>query len=116
MVPGAVDAAQALPEGAVREKVVLVTGASSGLGLETTKRLATQGAEIVMVARDQTRGKHARSQVARVATGKPPVLMLADLSVQAEVRRVADQVKDRYDRVDILMGRARSPSLTGQEA
>jgi NADP-dependent 3-hydroxy acid dehydrogenase YdfG len=50
VVRGAVDAAQALPNGAVREKVVVVTGATSDLGLETAKRLATQGPEIVMVA------------------------------------------------------------------
>jgi NAD(P)-dependent dehydrogenase (short-subunit alcohol dehydrogenase family) len=85
---------------------VVLTGASSGLGLETAKQLASQGAEIVMVARNQTRGERARSQVAEVATGKPPVLMLADLSVQAEVRGVAQEVRDRYERIDILINNA----------
>jgi NAD(P)-dependent dehydrogenase (short-subunit alcohol dehydrogenase family) len=90
----------------VRGKVVVITGASSGLGLETAKQLATEGGEIVMVVRDQTRGERARAQIVRVATGKPPVLMLADLSVQADVRRVAGEVKDRYDHVDILINNA----------
>jgi NAD(P)-dependent dehydrogenase (short-subunit alcohol dehydrogenase family) len=84
----------------------VLTGASSGLGLETAKQLASQGAEMVMVARNQTRGDQARSQVAEVATGRPPVLMLADLSVRAEVRRLAGEVKDRYDRIDILINNA----------
>jgi NAD(P)-dependent dehydrogenase (short-subunit alcohol dehydrogenase family) len=100
------DPQRSSPGEPLRDKVVVLTGASSGLGLETAKRLASQGAEIAMLVRDQTRGERARSQVARVATGKPPVLMLADLSVQAEVRRVADEVKDRYDRVDILINNA----------
>jgi len=91
------DAAQSLPGGAVRDKVVVITGASSGLGLETAKQLASEGGEIVMIVRDRTRGEQARRQVAEVATGKPPVLMLADLSVQADVRRVAGEVRDRYD-------------------
>jgi NAD(P)-dependent dehydrogenase (short-subunit alcohol dehydrogenase family) len=59
-----------------------------------------------MVVRDQTRGERARSQVAEVATGKPPVLMLADLSVQAQVRDLANQIRDRYDVVDILINNA----------
>jgi NAD(P)-dependent dehydrogenase (short-subunit alcohol dehydrogenase family) len=88
--------------------VVVVTGASSGLGLETTKQLAQQGAEVVMIGRDRSRGERARLQVASVASGRPPVLLLADLSVQAEVRHVADEVKERYDHVDILINNAGS--------
>ncbi|MDQ6775632.1 MAG: SDR family NAD(P)-dependent oxidoreductase [Actinomycetota bacterium] len=90
----------------VRNKVVVVTGASSGLGLETGKQLASSGAEIVMICRDQTRGEQAQSQVAEVAAGKPPVLVLAELSVQADVRRVAEEVKARYHHIDVLINNA----------
>jgi NAD(P)-dependent dehydrogenase (short-subunit alcohol dehydrogenase family) len=100
------DAAKSLRVGAVRGKVVVITGASSGLGLETAKQLASEGGEIVMIARDRTRGERARSQVAEVATGKPPVLMLADMSIQADIRRVAQQVRGQYDHVDILINNA----------
>jgi len=92
--------------GSVRNKVVVVTGASSGLGLETAKQLAIGGAEVVMICRNRTRGVQAQSEVALLATGRPPVLMLADLSVQADVRRVADEIGSRYDRVDILINNA----------
>jgi len=94
--------------GSVRNKVVVVTGASGGLGLETARQLASQGGEVVMIGRNRDRSEAARSQVARVATGKPPVLMLADVSVQADVRRVADEVRRRYDHVDILINNAGS--------
>jgi NAD(P)-dependent dehydrogenase (short-subunit alcohol dehydrogenase family) len=90
----------------VRDKVVVITGASSGIGLETAKQLAGQGAEIVMIVRDPTRGAHGRSQIAEVATGKSPVLLTADLSVQADIRSVAQQIKDRYDHIDILINNA----------
>jgi NAD(P)-dependent dehydrogenase (short-subunit alcohol dehydrogenase family) len=102
------DAHAPLNEEALRNKVVVVTGASSGLGLETAKQLARGDAEVVMICRDQVRGARARSQVAGVATGNPPVLMLADLSVQADVRRVAQEVRDRYHAIDILINNAGS--------
>jgi retinol dehydrogenase 12 len=94
------------PRQPVRDKVIVITGASSGLGLETARQLAGQGGEIVMIARDQAGGEHARSQVAEAATGKSAVLLTADLSVQADIRRVARQVRDRYDHVDILINNA----------
>ena len=69
----------------------------------------------------RTRGDKARTQIAQVATRKLPVLMLADLSVQAELRRVAAEVQDRYDRIDILINNAgnafneRQQSIDGLE-
>jgi NAD(P)-dependent dehydrogenase (short-subunit alcohol dehydrogenase family) len=96
------------PDGEVRDKLVVITGANSGLGLESSKRLARRGAEVVMICRDRARGETASAQVAQASIGKPPVLMVADLSVQAEIRRIAAEVKDRYDRIDILINNAGS--------
>jgi NAD(P)-dependent dehydrogenase (short-subunit alcohol dehydrogenase family) len=92
--------------GAVASAAGPGTGASSGVGLETARQLAGQGGQIVMIARDQARGEHARSQVAEAVAGKPPVLLMADLSVQADIRRAAHQVKDRYAHADILVNNA----------
>jgi NAD(P)-dependent dehydrogenase (short-subunit alcohol dehydrogenase family) len=97
---------QAPPRQPVRDQVIVITGASSGVGLQTATKLAGQGGEIVMIARDQARGEHARSQVAAAAAGKPPVLLSADLSVQADIRRAAQHVRDRYDHLDILVNNA----------
>jgi retinol dehydrogenase 12 len=94
------------PRQPARDKVIVITGASSGVGLQTARQLAGQGGEIVMIARDQARGEHARAQVAEAAAGQPPVLLTADLSVQADIRRVAGEVRDRYGHVDILINNA----------
>jgi NAD(P)-dependent dehydrogenase (short-subunit alcohol dehydrogenase family) len=59
-----------------------------------------------MICRDRTRGEAAHSQVAAAASGKAPVLLLADLSVQAQIRRLAQEIKQRYDLVDILINNA----------
>jgi NAD(P)-dependent dehydrogenase (short-subunit alcohol dehydrogenase family) len=106
-----VDGPAAVP---VRDKVVVVTGANSGLGLETSKQLAAQGAEIVMVSRDYERGERARAQIGEVAVRKSPILLLADLSVQADIRRVAGEIRDRFDHVDILINNAGGASASRQ--
>ena len=46
-------------------KTVLITGATSGLGLATALLLAEQGAEVVMVGRDRTRGNFMRAEIAK---------------------------------------------------
>jgi NAD(P)-dependent dehydrogenase (short-subunit alcohol dehydrogenase family) len=92
----------------MNDKVAVVTGASSGLGLETARQLAARGAEVVLVCRDPGRGEAARVAVAELATANPPALVLADLSDQGQVRRVAEEIRSRYDRVDTLVNNAGS--------
>jgi NAD(P)-dependent dehydrogenase (short-subunit alcohol dehydrogenase family) len=103
-------------EESVRAKVVVVTGASSGLGLEAAKQLAATGAEIVMISRDRGRGEQARAMVARSATGRPPVVIVADLSVQTEIRRAGAEIKERYDAIDILINNAGSAFSRRQQS
>jgi NAD(P)-dependent dehydrogenase (short-subunit alcohol dehydrogenase family) len=66
----------------MHDKTVVVTGANSGVGFVTAKRLAEAGAEIVMVCRHRGRGQTARARIAESATGAPPQLFIADLSSQ----------------------------------
>jgi NAD(P)-dependent dehydrogenase (short-subunit alcohol dehydrogenase family) len=87
-------------------QVCLVTGATSGIGRVTVEALARQGATTILVARDPARGAAAVDRI-RQATGNTQVeVLLADLSVQADVRRLAHEVQSRYPRLDVLVNNA----------
>jgi retinol dehydrogenase-14 len=91
---------------AMHDKVVLITGANSGVGFATAKRLANSGAAIVMVCRDEHRGEEARALLANAANGPMPELLIADLSSQAAIRTLADEVHLRHERIDVLLNNA----------
>lgn len=88
------------------DKIVLITGASSGLGVATALLLAERGAEIVMVCRDGIRGNFMRKGVAEYATGRPPAVFFADLSSQVQIDILADQIRRSYARIDVLINNA----------
>ena len=87
-------------------KTVLITGANSGVGLATSLELAQFGATVIMVSRDVERGRTARAQVAKVATGPGPILLIADLSSQAAVRALAEEVRAQFAQIDVLINNA----------
>jgi NAD(P)-dependent dehydrogenase (short-subunit alcohol dehydrogenase family) len=90
----------------MRGKTVLVTGANSGIGFVTARELAKMGACVLMVCRDTQRGSQAREAVAQVATGAAPELLLADISSQQAIRVLADDVRQRFPRIDVLINNA----------
>jgi retinol dehydrogenase-14 len=90
----------------MKDKTVIITGASSGIGLATARELARQGALIIMVCRDADRAEAARKDVAGAATGRAPTVFLADLSSQRENRRLAEDIKSKYAKIDVLINNA----------
>ena len=84
-------------------KTVLITGGTSGIGKATALGLAAQGARVAITGRDLTRVSATASDITD-ATGNPDVDAFgADLSSQAEVRRLAAEVLDSYRRLDVLI-------------
>jgi NAD(P)-dependent dehydrogenase (short-subunit alcohol dehydrogenase family) len=90
----------------MKGKTVLITGANSGIGFVTARELAKMGARVLMVCRDAGRGAQARAEVAQVATGAAPELLLADISSQHAVRVLADDLRQRFPRIDVLINNA----------
>jgi retinol dehydrogenase-14 len=84
-------------------KTVLVTGGTGGIGKATAVGLAALGARVGITGRDQARGEAAAADI-RAASGNPAVdVYTADLSWQAQVRRLAGEVLDTYPRLDVLV-------------
>ncbi len=90
----------------MNNKIVLVTGANSGVGFVTARKLAEAGAALIMVCRDPVRGAVARKKIAQVATGSAPTLLIADLSSQTAIRALAHEVNARHPRLDVLINNA----------
>jgi NAD(P)-dependent dehydrogenase (short-subunit alcohol dehydrogenase family) len=90
----------------MRDKHVLITGASSGIGRAMAIGFARLGASIVMVSRDPERAAAAQREVARLATGAPPTVLLADLASQADVRRLAVDVRATAPHLNVLINDA----------
>ncbi len=93
-------------------KTILVTGASSGIGLETCVTLAARGAEVVMVARDAAKGARALEEVRRRSGSSSSSLLLHDLSSLAAVRLLAEEFRAKHGRLDVLVNNAGGVSTT----
>ncbi len=88
--------------GSMAGKTVLVTGATSGIGRATAAGLAAMGARVAITGRDHERAERAAGEIG-TATGGRVDVFVADLSSQAEVRRLAGEVLQTYPRVDVLV-------------
>jgi NAD(P)-dependent dehydrogenase (short-subunit alcohol dehydrogenase family) len=89
----------------IADKTVLVTGSTDGVGRLVARRLADQGARVLIHGRDRTRGEQLLSEI-RVAKRGSAAFLPADFSSLAEVRRLAGTVRRECDRLDILINNA----------
>jgi NAD(P)-dependent dehydrogenase (short-subunit alcohol dehydrogenase family) len=90
----------------MQDKVVVITGATSGIGEVAARRLAGMGARIVLVARDETRG---RQTLTRLRDSNPRVahsIHYGDLSRVSEMKRLAVQIAAAEPRIDVLINNA----------
>lgn len=90
----------------MQDKIVLVTGGTGGIGQQTALGLARLGAHVIVTGRDAARGAAAVEAI-RQGSGQARVdLLLADLAEQRDVRALAEQVQQRYPRLDGLINNA----------
>lgn len=90
----------------MKDKICMVTGANSGIGLATAIGLAKQGASVVLVSRSAQRGEQALKDIISITGNKSVELLVADLSKQQDIRRLASQFEEKYDRLDVLVNNA----------
>jgi len=90
----------------LQDQTVLITGATAGIGLVTARALAQMGAKVVIIGRNPAKTSAVAAEITRM-TGNPQVaILVGDLSSFAEVRRLADEFKNRFDSLNILINNA----------
>jgi NAD(P)-dependent dehydrogenase (short-subunit alcohol dehydrogenase family) len=97
-----------MSEPTIRGKVVVITGATSGIGRIAAARLAGRGARIVMVARDRERAEATLAWLREVGPDAAHRAHYAELSLVAEVKRAGVEIAAAEPRVDVLINNAGS--------
>ncbi|MBF9237928.1 SDR family NAD(P)-dependent oxidoreductase [Hymenobacter sp. BT683] len=87
-------------------QIILVTGATSGIGKVTATKLAQMGARVVLLARSAEKAEATQREIKAVAGHDQVDVLLADLADLAQVRRAAAEFNARYPRLDVLVNNA----------
>ena len=88
------------------EKVFLITGANSGLGYETSKFLLEKGATVIMCCRDELKGERAKQKLLKYNFSGNIELLNLDLADLSNVKNAAKLVKNKFNRLDVLINNA----------
>src|SRR5713226_1714885 len=90
----------------IKDKVVMITGANSGIGKAATLALAKMGASVVMVVRNKEKGEAARSEIIRESQNASVDLLIADLSSLESVLQLATEFEKKYSKLHVLINNA----------
>jgi short-subunit dehydrogenase len=93
-----------MPHRPLKEQVIVITGASSGIGLATARGAADQGAKLVLAARSEDTLQQVCAQLTQ--QGCEAIAVAADVSVRADVQRIADEAVARFGRIDTWVNNA----------
>lgn len=97
-------------------QVCMVTGATDGIGKETARALADMEATVIVVGRNRQKSIATINEIRQEADNTDVEYMLADLSAQVQIRRLAEEFKTRYDRLDVLVNNAGGFFMSRQES
>ena len=90
----------------MQDKIVIITGANSGIGFETAKSLAEQGAQVVMACRDASRAEAALQDLKQAVPQAQVQLMNLDLSSFDSIHNFAESFQAQYKQLDVLVNNA----------
>ncbi|CAH2051669.1 unnamed protein product, partial [Iphiclides podalirius] len=87
-----------------KDKVVLVTGSSSGIGASTVIEFAKEGAHVIIVGRNETKLEDVREKCEKY--GKNPLVIKADVSKDADGKKIVDETIEKFGGIDVLVNNA----------
>ena len=87
-------------------EMCVVTGATNGIGRATAIGLAKLGAKVVIVARNQSKAAEVVAEISKIPGAPKPEIVLADLTEMKQVCRACDEIRTRFDHVDVLINNA----------
>jgi short-subunit dehydrogenase len=90
----------------IRGKVVIITGASSGIGEATARQFGGEGAKVVLAARRVERLEALAQEIGGMDTGAETLVVEADLSKLEDIQRLVNETLERFGRIDVLVNNA----------
>jgi NAD(P)-dependent dehydrogenase (short-subunit alcohol dehydrogenase family) len=96
-------------------RICIITGANSGIGKEAAAQLGAEGYHVVLACRSVERGEAALAEIRERVSGASAEVMQVDMGLQSSVRAFAAAVRDRFDRVDVLIHNAAIFDVTRKE-
>ena len=90
----------------MEKKVILVTGATSGIGKVTATELSKTGAIILIIARNEEKALLVKEEIIAETSNENIEIFIADLSSLEDVRKVAEKIKANYSKIDVLINNA----------
>jgi len=90
----------------LKDKTVLITGATDGIGKQTAIELALLGAEVILHGRNEEHLQKTKSEITTLTNNNNIKIISADLSYLKQTMKMADEVNNRFSRIDVLINNA----------
>ena len=98
----------------MQQKNIIITGATDGIGLAAAKSIASKGYHIVLVGRNSDKGKKAIDEIISHSGNENLDFFECDLSLVVNVKDLANRIKQKYSKIDVLLNNAGGANKTKQ--